>query len=127
MSGADAPGTDEAVTRGDGAVPGGARHDRTAYDEVHGGPRRHRTGRSRARWPAALAGTHRVKDPAYRDTLEGEGPVPRGTSPRGPGPRRGDEGVRRPEDGCVAEHDDARQELLDVVTKSLDSKGVDAE
>ncbi len=35
--------------------------------------------------------------------------------------------VRQPEDKGVAECDDAWQELLDVVTKSLDSKGVDAE
>ncbi|MFI1417640.1 hypothetical protein ACH4VX_06545 [Streptomyces sp. NPDC020731] len=65
-----------------------------------------------------------VKDPADKDTPEVTAPVAPGSA-RTTLPydevarRRGDQGVTTP--------GGARQELLDAVTKSLDSKGVDAE
>ncbi|KOT39769.1 hypothetical protein ADK41_13295 [Streptomyces caelestis] len=65
-----------------------------------------------------------VKDPADQDTLGGEAPAAPG-SVRRVSPC--DEVVRQPVDEGVATCGDARRELLDAVTKSLDSKGVDAE
>lgn len=75
-----------------------------------------------------FSGEHRtpggVRDPADEDALDvkalaapGSAPT---TSPYGEvARRRGDKGVTAP--------GDTRQELLDAVTKSLDTKGVEAE
>ncbi len=65
-----------------------------------------------------------VKDPADKDTLDvkalaAPGSVPTASPYDEVARRRGNKGVTTP--------GDARQELLDAVTKSLDSKGVDAE
>lgn len=65
-----------------------------------------------------------VKDPADKDTRDVRARVAPG-SVRTTWPY--DEVARRQQDKGVTTLEDARRELLDAVTKSLDSKGVDAE
>ncbi|MEZ3178665.1 hypothetical protein KYY02_08090 [Streptomyces pimonensis] len=65
-----------------------------------------------------------VKDPAGRDTLGVEAPAAPGSAPM---VSPYDEVVRQPANEGAATREDDRRELPDAVTKSLDSKGADAE